>query len=83
MNVSVPAWIFLGIATFLIFIMVFVSTGAIDDIRMENYSPQTDLYSNEFEYKNSAKPSWSKSPENILPVTQSSREGEKKSLHSQ
>ena len=56
MNVSIPAWVFLGVTMFLLFIMVFVATGSIDDLKMrENYSPQAH-----------EPPKWSKEPEDIL-----------------
>lgn len=68
MGISIPAWVFLSITVFLLFMMVFVSTGSIDDIRMrENYSHEEDLYSNtEPRYNKSSKPSWAKTPEDIF-----------------
>ena len=51
MNITIPGWVFLGIALFLIFIMVFIATGSIDDLRMrENYTSISN------------KPSWVKQP---------------------
>jgi hypothetical protein len=76
MSVSIPAWIILSVVAFLIFIMVFVTTGSIDDLRMrENYSgEQEDLYSDKFTYKKPEKPVWARTPEITF------EEEEKKSL---
>ena len=68
MNVSIPGWVFLSVAMFLLFIMVFVATGSIDDLRMrENYSSVAE------------KPQWAKEPAQII-INQKRPREQKKSL---